>query len=77
MSSVTGRAVGRPTENVTTLRAGFGIGGWENRSASGGSSGSTEAFAEKYGIESSEVLTDADRVAINRENALTLFPRFG
>lgn len=32
--------------------------------------------AEKYGIENSNVLTDDDRAAINRENALTLFPRF-
>ena len=32
--------------------------------------------AEKYGIESSTVLTDEDRAAIDRENALRLFPRF-
>jgi hypothetical protein len=32
--------------------------------------------AEKYGIENSTVLTDADRAAIDRENALALFPRF-
>jgi predicted TIM-barrel fold metal-dependent hydrolase len=32
--------------------------------------------AEKHGIESSAVLTDDDRAAINRENALRLFPRF-
>jgi 6-methylsalicylate decarboxylase len=32
--------------------------------------------AEKYGIESSTVLTDEDRAAIDRENALQLFPRF-
>ena len=32
--------------------------------------------AEKYGIESSTVLTDEDRAAIDRVNALRLFPRF-
>ena len=32
--------------------------------------------AERYGIESSKVLTDEDRSAIDRENALALFPRF-
>lgn len=32
--------------------------------------------AEKHGIESSAVLTHDDRAAINRENALRLFPRF-
>jgi 6-methylsalicylate decarboxylase len=32
--------------------------------------------AEKYGIDSSKVLADEDRAAINRENALALFPRF-
>ena len=32
--------------------------------------------AEKYGIESSTVLTDADRAAIDRNNPLQLFPKF-
>jgi predicted TIM-barrel fold metal-dependent hydrolase len=32
--------------------------------------------AEKHGIENSKVLTDADRAAIDRDNALTLFPKF-
>jgi predicted TIM-barrel fold metal-dependent hydrolase len=32
--------------------------------------------AEKYGIENSKVLDDQARSAINRENALTLFPKF-
>jgi hypothetical protein len=32
--------------------------------------------AEKYGIESSKVLTDEDRAPVNRGNALTLFPKF-
>jgi 6-methylsalicylate decarboxylase len=32
--------------------------------------------AERYGIETSKVLDDAARVAIDRENALALFPRF-
>jgi predicted TIM-barrel fold metal-dependent hydrolase len=32
--------------------------------------------AEKYGIENSRVLDDQARSAINRENALTLFPKF-
>jgi 6-methylsalicylate decarboxylase len=33
--------------------------------------------AEKYGIESSKVWDDEGKAAINRGNALTLFPRFG
>jgi predicted TIM-barrel fold metal-dependent hydrolase len=32
--------------------------------------------AEKYGLETSKVLDDADRAAIDRDNALALFPRF-
>ena len=32
--------------------------------------------AEKYGIENSKVLDDEDRVAIDRTNALQLFPKF-
>lgn len=32
--------------------------------------------AEKYGLESSKVLDDVDRAAIDRDNALALFPRF-
>jgi len=32
--------------------------------------------AERYGLENSKVLDDAARAAIDRDNALTLFPRF-
>jgi predicted TIM-barrel fold metal-dependent hydrolase len=32
--------------------------------------------AEKYGLENSKVLDEGARVAIDRENALALFPRF-
>ena len=32
--------------------------------------------AEKYSIENSKVLDDEDRAAINRDNALALFPKF-